>query len=127
MSDELEDQLLELRRLKALESEAKTKYEEARNDHKSFEAELIDRMAAGKIESQSVDGTRFTPTSTIYSSVQDRQAFVAWAKETDDSLIEDKERKEVLNQIVRQCLDDGDELPPGIGFYTREYISQRAS
>ena len=31
----------------------------------------------------------------------------------------------LLNQLVRERLDNGEPLPPGIGYYTKEFISVR--
>lgn len=53
--------------------------------------------------------------------------FVKWAESNDPDLIQYKERGAELNSLVRQRLDDGEPLPPGVGFYDREYISQRTS
>lgn len=116
-----------LRRLKLKRDEAKKKADELDAEFKKLQAALIERMDADECESLKVDGTLFVPASTPYGSVQDRSEFVAWAQENDDSLIEPKERATLLNQLVRERLDNGEELPPGIGFYVREYISLRAS
>jgi hypothetical protein len=42
-------------------------------------------------------------------------------------LVEWREVSDVLNQLVRQRLDDGEELPPGVGVRPRTYVSQRVS
>jgi hypothetical protein len=37
------------------------------------------------------------------------------------------ERKRVLNELVRERLDNGEPLPPGIGLDVKEKISMRAA
>jgi hypothetical protein len=74
-----------------------------------------------------VDGTNYVPSGTTYAQVQDSDEFIKWAEENDSQLIEEKPRKELLNQLVRTYLDDGKPLPPGVGFYIREYVSTRAA
>jgi hypothetical protein len=63
--------------------------------------------------------------STVYAQVQDKQALIEWAQENDDELVSLAPRKALLNQKVRECLDNGEPLPPGLGAYEKEYISQR--
>lgn len=127
MPTSLTNDLRRLRTLKARRDKAKEKYEADDKEFKDFQRRVFDRMNAEEVESQKVAGTLFVPIETTYAQVQDRQAFIDWAKENEDELIEPKERKELLNALVRQCLDDGEELPPGVTFYNREYISQRAA
>ncbi len=45
----------------------------------------------------------------------------------ETSFIQLKEHGEPLNALVRERLDDGQVLPPGVGFRVDEYISQRTS
>lgn len=111
-----------LKRELTAKNDAAKKAKEAFDEH---ERHCLTRMEQDGIESQRSYGTTFSPVQKVYAQVQDRSAFVAWAKENDEELIQDKERKTELDRVVRTALEDGQELPPGIGFYTREYISQR--
>lgn len=122
------EQLRDLARLKEHRDDAKADYEEYKRRHAELEAELIERMAEEGVDSLKADGVNFIPAKTAYGSVNDRAAFIAWAKESGhDDLIEEKERKQLVNQLAREHLDDGNPLPPGMSFYVKEYISQRAS
>lgn len=123
----LGEDLRKLRELKLEEGDRKAAYEDIKKQRKEFEFRCMERMEQEHCDSHKTDGTLFVPVETVYHSIQDRSAFVEWAKENDEELVEDRERKELLNQLVRQRLDDGEELPPGVGFYTRPYISQRAA
>lgn len=126
MNTSLQEDLLELRKLRADEKVKKDQYETAKTDRKEFEAKVMERMEIEKCESTRVDGTLFVPTSTTFGTVRDRTKFLEWARDEDESLFEEKERAEILNQIVREKLDNEEPLPPGVGYYVREYISQRA-
>lgn len=123
----LTQELTGLRALKAKRDKAKREFEDLDLEFKQRQFRAMERMRSEGVESMKVEGTLFVPTETVYAQIQDRQEFVAWAEENDTELIEPKERKEILSQMVRQRLDDGEPLPPGVGFYVREYISQRAA
>lgn len=123
----LTDDLRHLRTLKETKDDLKKRADEAERDFKQWQQHCLTRMESEDAQSHRTDGTTFSPVEKIYASVQDRSAFVAWAKANDDELIEDKERGVLLSALVRERLDNGEELPPGVGFYTREYISMRAA
>lgn len=110
------------------------RYERAAADAKVYkeemdkaEAALFERMEHEDVGSIKVGSSNFVRAATTYGQVQDRSAFVAWAEEERPELVELKERKALLNEIVRECLEDGVPLPPGLGFYVKQYVSQRAA
>lgn len=123
----LDRDLRALRKAKQDRDTAKQKFEDADSAFRQLQFKVMERMKQKGVESMKLDGTLFVPTETVYAQIQDRAEFVAWAEEHDDELVEPKERKEILNSLVRQRLDDGEPLPPGVTFYVREYISQRAA
>lgn len=125
---DLDERLLILRDLKVREKELKDAYEELKAARKRHEYLLFRYMKdrPRPIEGQKVDGSNFVPAATQYAVVQDLDAFVEWAKQHDESLIKEAARDGELNALVRERLDNGEPLPPGIGFYDREYISVRA-
>lgn len=116
-----------LRAMKLARDESKAEYESLDSQFKKAQTALLERMDTEKCEGTKVDGISFIPTKTVYGQIQDRQAFVEWAQENEPELLEPKERKELINEKVRQLLDDGEPFPPGLNFRTQEYISQRAS
>jgi hypothetical protein len=121
------EKLQDLARLKEHRDDAKSDYDEYKRRHAELEAELIERMAEEDVDSMKSGGINFVPARTPYGSVNDRAAFIEWCKESgNDDLLEVKERKQLINQIAREHLDDGRPLPPGMAFYVKEYISQRA-
>lgn len=126
----LTEELIVLRELKnrsaALTKEAKTLAAE----YKREESRLLTRMEAEKTDGVKADGTSFsriTGEGKESGVVQDRKAFVAWALENDEELVEYKERGEQLNAFVRRLLDDGAEFPPGLAFRSTPYVSMRTA
>lgn len=119
--------LVRLRTLKKTYDKAKKLSDTAERKYKDWQYACLQRMEAEESEGQRTRGTLFTPVQTEYASVQDRSVFVAWAKENAPDLVEEKERAKLLNALVREALDNQQELPPGVGFYTRDYISMRES
>ena len=123
----INEDLAELRSLKLERDKHKETFDTADHAFKMKQAEVYERMDEDGIESMKVEGVNYVRSATAYGSVQDRDAFVEWAKEHDDSLVEYKERAALINELVRERIDNEEELPPGLGFYTRELVQQRAS
>jgi hypothetical protein len=118
---------LKLKRLKD-EHEAKAKAKDkAEAAMKKWQAHCFERAAAEGVEGHKTRGYLFTPVAKEFATIQDRAAFLEWAKSHDEDLVQETERKADLNTLVRRCLDDGEELPPGVGYYTREYVSVRSA
>lgn len=122
--------------LEALRAEKKKLKEEL--DAKSLEfakAEraLMDRMEAEEAESHRAAGKNFTPAATTFGKIDDVDAFLAWARaqegegEDGETLYEVKARKQLVNELIRERLDNDEPLPPGLGFYVKEYVSVTAS
>jgi murein L,D-transpeptidase YafK len=126
MTQTLANDLIDLRGLKAARDALKEEYDEADKRFRKKQEQVLNRMELEETESQKVDGTLFVPTETVYGQVQDRAAFLEWAQDNDEELFERKERAQLVNQLVREKLDNGEALPPGITFYVRKYIGQRA-
>lgn len=124
---DLHDKLLERRRLREKELATKHEWEDLKTEREKLDQQIIEYMEHRKIQGQKIDGTNFVPTETIYAQVQDSDEFTQWALERDDTLVEYKPRKEQLNELVRERLDNGEAMPPGLGFYVKQTISQRAA
>lgn len=116
-----------LRDLKQAAAELDARAKEAKQEAQRAELEFFARMDEEGVESIKYDGTLFVPSSTVYGQVQDRSEFVQWAEENMPELLETKERKALVNELIREHLDNGQELSPGLGFYVKEYVSQRVS
>ena len=117
----------EARQLKLARDEAQAQFKSLDAQYKKLQEDIIEDMEHEGVDSMKVDGINFVPAETQYGQVQDRQAFVEWAKENDEELIEYKERGQLVNELVRERLDNGEELPPGLTFYVRQYVGQRSA
>jgi hypothetical protein len=123
----LAEDAAEVRRLKQEKDSAKDVASDLERQFKAAQANLFERMEAEGVQGIKHEGTNFVPTRTVYAQLQDRRVFAEWARENAPDLIEDRERSDLLNDAVRAALDDGRELPPGVSFRVREYVSQRAA
>lgn len=121
----LQQEATQVRKLKKAYESSKKKTTELDLQFKRAQQGLYDRMRAEEVDGLKYRGTNFVPASTEYAQVQDAPAFMVWARENQPELLEEKPRKQLLNELIREHLDNGTPLPPGLTFYVREYVSQR--
>ena len=75
-----------------------------------------------------LDGMNYSPQETYFAVVQDKSELVDWLlTDGDSSIVEEKLKQEALNQIVRECIDNGQPLPPGLGFWQKTWVSTKAA
>lgn len=124
-----------LTRLRTAEKLLNDQAKEAKAKREKYERDFMTRMEteeAGCVRDVR-SGKLYTPAKTVYGKIDDRAAFLEWARaqEGDDAdgetLYEVKERKQLVSELVRERLDNDEPLPPGIGFYVKEYVSVTAS
>jgi hypothetical protein len=124
----IDEDLLALAHLHDARGIAKDAFEIAEREFKAHQRDTMERMEADDVQGLKAHGVSFTLNKpTHYGQIQDRSEFVAWAEENEPELVETKERAALLNALVRARLDDGEPLPPGVGFYSRQHISMRES
>jgi hypothetical protein len=121
----LREDLAKLRQLKVEATAANKAAEKVKRERDEWQRHCLDRMDAegftGKVE---FDGTPYTPhRDKHYASIQDKAVFLEWAEENAPHLVSHEPKKGDLNTLVRNALDDGEELPPGIGWYDKDYIA----
>ncbi len=124
---ELTDKLKHLRSRRVARDKAQEKADELADECRKLESELFAFMRDQDLTSAKVGGNQYVTATTVYAQVQDKQALIEWARENDEELVALSPRKALLNQKARECLDNGEPLPPGMGVYEKEYISIRAS
>lgn len=98
----------------------------AKDEHDRFQVAVFQYMKDRGTTSYGTEDETWVRKATTYGSITNREAFVKWAEE-QGLLDEFTQRKEVgkrINELVRQMLGDGQDLPPGVDFYEREYISR---
>lgn len=123
----LTQDLKKLQTLKAKAAASKKKWEKEKEAADKWEAHCYDRMEQQDTESQKVAGVNFVRYQQTFGSIQDRSEFVKWAEENEPELIESRERKELINQKVRELLDNGQEFPPGLGFRVNDKVGVRGA
>lgn len=117
-----------LHALRKTASELKAEADGAKFDADKAEYELFQRMEQERVGSQRVDGIgNFVRAETEYAQVQDEAELLEWAEAEMPEIFEQKPRKKILNEIVRERLNSGEPLPPGLGFYSKQYVSLRSA
>lgn len=104
-------------------------YEKARKEKvkqeklmKSAEVDMNDAMAKVKLPGATLElgpgygNVQFNRESKVNSSVFDEEAAIAYfeSKGMMTGYVQGKVRKAPVNQLVRESLENGQELPPGI-------------
>lgn len=121
--------LIELREKR---DEAKVTLKNAEQEYRECDAELYEEMEHGpfkgsrKIDLGGAHGVvTFTPRATPYGRIIDREAAVAYFEEQGElhTMIEDKVIARRLNELVKERLEAGASLPPGVDFYYRRAVA----
>lgn len=109
--------------------DARETYEKARKEkvkqekaRQAAEADLNDAMAKAKLPGATLElgpgygKVQFNREQKVNSSVFDEEAAIAYfeAKGMLTGYVQGKVRKAPLNQLVRESLENGQELPPGV-------------
>lgn len=121
----IQQRLAHLRRLKDLYRGLAEQADNAKADHDRYQAAIFEEMRDDRLDGVKHDGVHYIPKATVYASVQDLDAFAAWCKANDliEEFIVDSAAKGRVNELVRRCLDNAEELPPGIGWYEKQYVA----
>lgn len=122
----LRQRLERLAELKGVYRALKKEADEAKREYEEYQAALYaDMQEAGIASLRSADGLIFSARQTAYATVQDRARFHEWVREQglEDVMLKTREESAVLNEAVREALANNTDLPPGLGWYPREYIS----
>jgi hypothetical protein len=106
---------------------AKVKAEEAK---KRAEADMNEAMAKAKLPGGTFDlgsgygNVQFNREQKVNSSVFDESAAIAYFEKQGmaKGYVEGKVRKKPLNQLVREALENGQELPPGVEPRVTKYV-----
>lgn len=123
--DHYRARLTHLARLKEAKAQTAKIADDAKAEHDIYQASLYAEMEASGVPSMRTTEGLFSCKSTAFAAVQDREAFTAWVHEQglEDEFLRTEEVKGRLNEMVRDILDNGGDMPPGINWYPREIIS----
>lgn len=122
---EVRTELDDLAQLKKDYREAQAIADEKKRIHDQRQHELFQKARDAGIPGIKLDTHTFTLRETIFANVRDIDAFEAWCKERelDSEFIKPAPEKQRVNEIVRAALDNGEELPDGVDWYARQFIS----
>lgn len=122
---ELRERLEELHRLKERASRSDKIAKERKQRAKDAEIDLFHYMQRNGLDAVAAGGHMFAPRSTTLGVVNDQAAFEQWLMENDlyDEYIRTEPQKARLNEMIRERIDNQQELPPGTNAYAKEYIS----
>lgn len=121
--------LAELREQRDIDKAALKNSESA---YREYESELLETVAdsslRGSVEFDfggDLGVIRFQPRGTIYGKVVDKAAAL---DSLDEAMLREEMTSEAiearrLNELVRDYLERGEELPEGIGFYERKFFT----
>lgn len=114
-----------LAELKQLEREAKSVYDAASQDRKDYERDLFALAQDEGCFSIRTHQGQYSLKSTEYGTITDLEAFKRWVEDQnlESEFLKVEEQGARLNELVRAALEVGNELPPGVSYYTRQYIS----
>lgn len=124
----LEQQARQLSQLRERMNKAQRAADEARAAYDAAHRALWDRMDGDDVDMIRVGSVTFSKKTPMpYAVVQDKYQLYEWAVEQGNApeLFEPGPRAKLLNERVRLAIDNGEELPPGLGFYTKQTVSQR--
>lgn len=123
MTVSLEDEIRNLRELRKVYEDAAVIADDAKREWEQARLALWERMDASDVKSINIDGRTATAKSTIYGSISDKQAFIEWAEENAPEMVAPAPRKALVNELVRQRIDNNEELPPGVNWYVDKYVA----
>ena len=106
---------------------ARVKAERAK---KQAEADINDAMAKAKMPGTTLELgpgygiQQFNREQKVNSSVFDEEAAIKYFEEKGlaSGYVDEKVRKKPLNQLVREALENGQELPPGVEPRVTKYV-----
>lgn len=119
------ERLAHLAQLKAKEKQSKKQYEADKSERERFELDTHTLMESEDLWTVRTGTHTFSAKETIYGQVQDEEAFRAWVQDQglEEEFFRSEEVKGRINELVREAIDSGRDLPPGLGWYPRKYVS----
>ena len=102
----------------------------AEKKKKAAEADMNEAMAKAKLPGATLElgagygNVQFNREQKVNSSVFDEEAAIAYFEEKGMAAgyVDEKVRKKPLNQLVREALENGQELPPGVEPRVTKYV-----
>jgi hypothetical protein len=112
--------------LKDRKSELEGQIRELNTQLEAISQVLIERMETDAIQNfKTSDGTTIFIKDEPYTSTSDKQALFQWIRDTEQEDLFSV-HYQTLSAIVKERLESGEELPPGVAVYMKSSIQRRA-
>jgi hypothetical protein len=124
----LEEEIRRLAVLRQEKDETRKAADKAKLAYDKAHMALWDRMDATGVGNITIDGTLYSFNKPkVHGTVADKSAFYEWAVTEGNApeLFDTEPRQALVSERVRQMIDNGEPLPPGVNFYTEQRVSQR--
>ena len=130
-----EENLRKLRRLMELRQKRDESKKQAEVDEKAYregEADVFEALSDGPVDRlNNIDlgepwgKVSFQARETIYGRVIDSEEAQEWfeSRAMIDEVSEPKFVMARVNEIVRDAVEQGEKMPPGLDFYPRRFVS----
>lgn len=121
----LKADLEELDRRKRAMRAAQAEADRLKEHHDVLEQQVYDKMDLQDTWTLKTSTRRFSGKSTTYAVITDMDELRAWLDEQglEDEFLKEAPQKARLNELVREYLDNGQTMPPGLSSYDKRYVS----
>lgn len=128
---QLNSEIIKLLEARERHDKARIEEEETKRQKKAQEALVHELLQDAGIKSHTIDlgpphgEVRLVPQSRVSGTIFDEEiALEAFEAEgLTDELVKPGPRKAVLNELVRERLENGQALPAGVSFYTTDFVT----
>lgn len=113
--------------LREQRDEAKKAAEKAEEEYREAEAHMHEALEDTSLPidvGEPWGRVTLTPKSTRYAKIINRDKALDWLESR--AMVDETTHVKIVsaraNEIVREAYDNGEPMPPGFDFYTREYV-----
>jgi hypothetical protein len=130
--EQIASQFRRLVELRESRDQTKTAAESAEKEYRDYEAELFDELRDSPLEGTTrldlggnIGVVAFTPRETTFGRIIDAAAAVEYFEENGqtEEMLKPQIGKGKLNERVRELLEQGKKMPPGVDFYANRGIT----
>lgn len=131
-ADKIASRLRRLVELREARDEAKTRADAAESDYREYEADMFEELSDGPIKgSLRLDlgpphgVVQFTPRETKFGRIIDQDAALEFfnKRALTEQMTKPSIEKARLNTMVREILEAGGQMPPGVDWYARRGVT----
>lgn len=132
LAHELTSRFRRLVELRDTRDQDKKAAERSEKEYREAEAELFEELEDSPIKGtikidlgDDIGVVTFQPKETYYGRIIDQHSALDYFEERalSDEFTAPKIVMARVNELVRQCIENGDKIPDGIDYYPKRYIS----